>query len=46
MHGGLGDEAVGHGNADYAGYESCAAQEEKVPVESGGFLEGKLAGLG
>ena len=46
MDGGLGYEAVGHGDAEYTGDEGRAAQEEEVPVETGGFLEWEVAGLG
>jgi hypothetical protein len=46
VDGGLGHEAVGHGKTQYTCDESGAAEEEEIPVETGGFFEGKLSGLG
>ena len=42
----LGDEAVGEGNPEEAGDASGEAEEENVPVETGGFAEGKFGALG
>ena len=46
VEGRLGDEAVGEWDAKEAGDASCEAQEEDVPVEAGGFAEGKFGALG
>ena len=46
MEGGLRDQAVGEGQAEETGYARSEAEEEEVPVEAGGFLEGKLGALG
>lgn len=46
MEGGLGDEAVWGGDADEAGDAGCDAEEEDVPVEACGFLEGEFGALG
>ena len=46
VEGGLGDEAVGEGNAEETGDAGCETQEEDVPVETGGFLEGEFGALG
>ena len=41
----LRDQAIGQWDADYAAYETGAAQKEEVPVEAGRFGEGKLLSL-
>lgn len=46
MKGGLRDEAVREGNAEEAGNAGCEAEEEDIPVETGGFAEGKFGALG
>lgn len=46
VEGGLGDEAVGEGQAQDAGDAGGEAEEEEVPVEAGGFSEGELGALG
>lgn len=46
MEGGLRDEAVREGNAEETGDAGCEAEEEDVPVETGGFAKGELGALG
>lgn len=46
VEGGLGDEAVGEGDAEEAGDGGGGAEEEDVPVEAGGFAEGEFGALG
>lgn len=46
VEGRLGDEAVGEWDTNEAGDAGCEAQEEDVPVEAGGFAEGKFGALG
>lgn len=45
MERGLRDEAIGEGQTQDASDASREAEEEKVPVETGGFSERKLAAL-
>ena len=45
MERGLRDEAVGEGQTQDTSDTSREAEEEKVPVETGGFSERKLAAL-
>lgn len=42
----LRDKPVGHWKADDTGDEGSAAEEEEVPMETGGLLKRKLASLG
>jgi hypothetical protein len=46
MEGCLWDEAVGEGDSEEAGDTCGEAEEEEVPVEAGGFTEGKFCALG
>lgn len=46
VEGGLGDEAVGEGEAEEAGDARGEAEEEDVPVEAGGLAEGEFGALG
>lgn len=45
VEGGLGDESVGEGEAKNAGDAGGDAEEEEVPVETGGFAEWEFAAL-
>lgn len=46
MEGGLRDETVGERQAEEAGDAGGKSEEEDVPVETSGLLEGKFAALG
>ena len=45
MYGRLRDEPVGQGQAEDAGDKGRAAEEEEIPVEAAGLLEGIVSGL-
>lgn len=45
VDGGLGHEAVREGKAEEGGDEGRPPEEEEVPVEAAGFLEGEVPGL-
>jgi hypothetical protein len=42
----LGDEPVGEGQGEDAGYAGGEAEQEDVPVEAGGLFEGIFGALG
>lgn len=46
MEGRLGDEAVGEGEPEDSGYARGEAEQEDIPVETGGFAERELGALG
>lgn len=46
VEGCLRDQAVREGDPEEAGYASGEAEEEKIPVEAGGFTEREFGALG